>query len=125
MNELDLDRMHKNEKILRDYEAGMEFLLRVNFPKCTFGLISAYDYKFIIQHTNTYEIRQFAKKYSFITKYLRGKIGHQETSTEFNLLTECVVVPNTIVLAKEYKDPDIMYDVLAKIVTLFKLKGII
>lgn len=101
----------------------MYAILKKEFPKCEFGIYIRHDkekdrmirgYCFNKANTNTYEIRNFAKKYPYFSGISGDCLGHIEYPLE-----EAVLVPNYIVL-KEGCDT---LEYISNLVTVWKLQS--
>jgi hypothetical protein len=97
-------------------------LLKDKFPECEFVVYIHTDkdsryitrgYHMVTRLTNTFEIRKFAKEYP----YFDGIVGHPLHYCCKHDLKESIVVPDYIVLKKEYNDK------IDDLVTLLKLQG--
>ena len=97
-------------------------LLKDKFPKCEFVVYICMDkdskyvirgYRIITRLTNTFEIRKFAKEYP----YFDGIVEHPLHYSCRCDLNECIIVPDYIVLKKEYNNK------IDDLVTLWKLQG--
>lgn len=96
-------------------------LLRSRFPECEFvyfytdkdsGFVTR-GYHIVTKLTNTLEIKKFAKEYP----YFDGIVGHPIHYCCRHDLEESIVVPDYIVLKKEYDDK------IDDLVALWKLQG--
>lgn len=97
-------------------------LLKDKFPECEFvayihtdkdsGYITR-GYHMVTKLTNTFEIRKFAKEYP----YFNGIVGHPHHYCCRHDLKESIVVPDYIVLKKEYNNK------IDDLVTLWRLQG--
>ena len=112
--------------MLQSFYIGFKNLLKSEFPKCEFvvhiythkdsGFVTR-GYHIVTENTNTYEIRNFARKYP----YFDGVVGNPFRNYSQHDLEESIVVPDYIMLKKEYNN----HESICNLVTLFKMKGLL
>jgi len=112
--------------ILRNFDIHVKNLLKSEFPKCEFvvhiythkdsGFVTR-GYHIVTKNTNIYEIRNFARKYP----YFDGVVGNPFLNYSQHDLEESIVVPDYIMLKKEYNN----HESICNLVTLWKMKGLL